>query len=334
MHPQDSPLPPQWPYPEDDEVDLWGLWETAWSEKWKIVGATLAAGLLGALYSFVQAPWYESKVVLVAVQPTQPLGATTATAASTAVGLSAAPQVPLATLRSHQFAEDFITKHELLPVLFAETWDALAQAWRVAPSAEAPDLRDAVELFTKDVLAVESDHRTGLITLTVSWTDADLAKSWADAIVTEANDMLRTRALIDGERNVEHLKSELPKATSATVQQSIGRLLDQEMQKVMLVKCNPEFAFKILDPARAPKHPFKPDRARIIVIALAIGSVTGVLSVFLRKAARARREHLEAEAQMLRENSASAASLAAAATPAPLPTTTRAAGRGRFSSLP
>jgi uncharacterized protein involved in exopolysaccharide biosynthesis len=332
MNPQDQPLPAQWNDLEDDEVDVWGLWETLWSEKWWIVGVALVAGLLGAAYSLSQAQWYQSKVVLVAVPQAQALGAPAPTTLpSGAGGISASPQVPIATLRSLQFAEDFITKYELMPALFADAWDAGRQAWKPLDPDETPDLRDGVDLFSSDVLAVDSDARTGLITLTVSWTDAELAKSWADAIVTEANDRLRTQALIDAERNVEHLKAELLKATSATVQQSIGRLLDQEMQKVMLVKCSQEFAFKIIDPARAPKHHFKPDRMRITLIALACGALAGAAFAFLRKAARARREQLAAEA---------ASSRAAVALDAPSPAATPApaavhpTGRGRFSSLP
>jgi uncharacterized protein involved in exopolysaccharide biosynthesis len=189
------------------------------------------------------------------------------------------PQVPLATLRSVQFAEDFIRRNDLLPILLEGS-----------PSdGEEPDIRDAVKRFSEDVLKVNDEVESGLVTVTVTWEDPVVAARWANDIASFANETLRDRALADAERNVTHLKSELPLTSSVMVQQSIGRLLDQELQTVMIAKGNPEFAFKVIDPGKVPKFRSAPRRAQMTVLSLIAGGFLGILYVLWSRAVAARR---------------------------------------------
>lgn len=283
-----NPQPPTFGYdPADDEIDLWELWDILWSEKWWIIGASLLFGAGGATYSLLATPIYDAKVVLSPVQQTQASGASSLLAQFAPIagiaGISASPQVGLATLQSTQFAEDFITRNKLLPVL-------------VEDADKTSDIRDGVRIFQQNVAKISSDVKTGLVTITVSWKDPVVAAAWANELAKSANDTLRDRALATAERNLAYLKTELPATTSVTVQQSIGRLLDQEMQTVMLARGNPEYAFKVIDPAKVPKKRSSPKRALITVVALLAGGFLGVLFVFIRRAIRSRRESLAAAA--------------------------------------
>ncbi|MEI2420246.1 hypothetical protein V6O07_08225, partial [Arthrospira platensis SPKY2] len=88
----------------------------------------------------------------------------------------------------------------------------------------------------------------------VEWTDADTAAAWATALVRRLNASLRNQAIQESETNIEFLRSELSQTNLVTLQQSIGRLLDSELQKLMLARGNEEFAVKVLDPAHVPKQ--------------------------------------------------------------------------------
>lgn len=279
------PTPPA-PSPSDDEIDLFELWEIIWSEKAWIIGIAAIFGATGAAYSLLATPIYESKVTLASVQKPTSSGAGSLLAQFAPIagiaGISASPQVPVATLKSVQFAEDFITRRELMPILL----DGLEQG----PGSEAADIRDAVRVFMESVLKVNEDPQSGLITLSIQWQDPQVAAQWANALVQDINDSLRDRALAEAERNVAYLKAELPVTTSVTVQQSIGRLLDQELQTVMLAKGNPEFAFKVIDPAKVPKNRSSPKRAQMTVLSTLAGGFLGLLVVFFRRAIRSRRE--------------------------------------------
>ena len=68
------------------------------------------------------------------------------------------------------------------------------------------------------------------------------------------------------------------------LQQSIGRLLESELQKLMLARGNDEFAFRIVDSAQAPRVRFKPRRTLIVIGATFLGGMVAVLFVFARRA--------------------------------------------------
>lgn len=55
----------------DDEIDLFELIETLWSEKMLIAGTTFVAGILGAIYAFIATPTFEAEIRLLPAEKTQ-----------------------------------------------------------------------------------------------------------------------------------------------------------------------------------------------------------------------------------------------------------------------
>ena len=55
----------------DDEIDLFELIETLWSEKILIAGITFVAGILGAIYAFIATPTFEAEIRLLPAEKTQ-----------------------------------------------------------------------------------------------------------------------------------------------------------------------------------------------------------------------------------------------------------------------
>jgi uncharacterized protein involved in exopolysaccharide biosynthesis len=68
----------------------------------------------------------------------------------------------------------------------------------------------------------------------------------------------------------------------------MGRVLEGEMQKLMLARGNEQFAFKVIDRATPPKQRDAPKRALIAIVATLAGGFLGLLAVFLRQALRNR----------------------------------------------
>ena len=95
---------------------------------------------------------------------------------------------------------------------------------------------------------------------------------------------MRQRALKEAETNVEYLQSELESNKLVPVQQSIGRLLETELQKLMLARGSEDFSFRIVDPATPPDKRARPKRTLIVVSAVFLGGVFALLVVFARNA--------------------------------------------------
>jgi hypothetical protein len=189
---------------------------------------------------------------------------------------------PLAVLRSRDLSRAFIEEEKLLPVLFADRWDAQAGRWKSSDAADQPDIRDAVKYFNEEVRSVQEDKKTGLVMLNIEWLDAPTAARWANLLVARANDVMRSRAVAEAQRNIAFLQSELKSATVVSLQQSTGRLLDRELETLMLARGKPEFVFRVVDPAEIPKERSKPKRAQTVGFAALLGLALGGLLIVLR----------------------------------------------------
>jgi hypothetical protein len=87
-------------------------------------------------------------------------------------------------------------------------------------------------------------------------------------MVALANDYQRDRAITESERNIAYLTAQAGKTEVIGIQQVIYSLLETEYNTAMLARGNPEFAFKIIDPAVVPEKPSFPDRTVWILTAL------------------------------------------------------------------
>lgn len=271
----ENPNPVQY----DDEIDLWELWDTIWSGRWLIIAITSVFTLGGITYALLAQEWYKADVVMAPADAKQSMSGALAQFGGLAslAGISlpgAGEQAPVAVLKSKEFARSFITDLNLMPVFLKD-----------AESSGKPlDIRDAVRVFDTSVRTISEDKKTGLVTLSIRWKDAETAAKWANLLVQRLNERLRQQALAESERNVAYLQKEMAATSVVSLQQSMGRVLEGEMQKLMLARGNEEFAFKVIDRATPPKLRESPKRSLIAIVSLLAGGFLGVLIVFLRKA--------------------------------------------------
>jgi uncharacterized protein involved in exopolysaccharide biosynthesis len=280
-----------------ETIDLWDLGKALLDHRWWLISPAIALGVLGAVYSLLATPIYQSSALLSPVDNSRSAASASASLLqqfAPVAGISAKSQeslVAFATLTSVQLAEDFINRYELMPILYEEEWDPTQRRWKTADSEKTPDLRDAVKKFRTDIVSVSSDLQTGLITLTISWKDANTAKKWAGDFVALANATIRDRDAARAEQNVAYLSSQIPLTTSVQVQASLGRLLDQELQTIMLAKGNREFAFRVIDPPKVPKMRSSPKRAQITILSAFAGGMMGLVALLFRNAYLRRRSN-------------------------------------------
>ncbi len=275
----------------DDRISLRQAWQILWHGKRSIIALTVVFALGAIAYALLAQEVYRAEVLLVPAkeQSTPMLGGQLGGLAALAgvnVGEGNAVEA-LAVLQSREFARAFIEQYDLLPLFFADDWDADEKRWQVDDPADAPDIRDGVKFFHEDVLRVSEDRSSGLVTLAIEWIDPDIAAEWASTLVRRLNDRLRDRALQEAQTNVNYLQSQMVSTNLVTLQESIGRLLENELQQLMLAKGNEEFAFKILDPAVSPKQRVRPKRALIVILGTILGGLLGAFTVLIVSVSRA-----------------------------------------------
>lgn len=260
-----------------------------WKDRWLIATFVLLGALLATTYALLATEWYTAEVVLAPtpVKGRQDLASQLSGAGILAglAGISLAgvnTAEPIGVLKSRDFARQFIDENKLLQVFFADDWDARSARWRESDPLRQPDMRDAIEYFDNRVLRVDEDKKTGLVTVGIRWKNAAVAASWANMIVDRLNEQMRARALADGEANVAYLQKELAATNFVGVQQAISRLLETELQKVMVARGDRQFAFRVVDHADVPKRRSWPKRRVILALGLLAGGLAGLVAAFAR----------------------------------------------------
>jgi uncharacterized protein involved in exopolysaccharide biosynthesis len=224
------------------------------------LGAITVCLVGAAAFAWLLKPVYRSEVVLAPVSE-ESTDATLAGIAGQLGGLATlagiAPPgadntaIAVATLKSDILAEEFIRSRDLLPTLFADDWDAQQKRWAIEDPDDVPTLNDAIERFDTKVRDVFEDKESGLVTLSIEWVDREQAADWANTLVALANARLRRQSIAEAQRSIEYLRRELGKTEVVELRSAIDRLTESEIKRIMLAEVREEYAFKIIDPARA-----------------------------------------------------------------------------------
>lgn len=262
---------------DDRPVQIAELFQLLWRRKLLVLITVFSFSTVGALYSLFATEYFVSEAVLAPAEKRSNMGTLSqlsglASLAGISVGAGGSAET-LAMLQSRGFIGKVVADRNLLPELYPDKWDPVAKRWTVDEAEAVPAVADGARKFIKDFMSVSEDKKTGIVRVSVRWTDPQTAASLTADVVSRLNDVLRQRAIDESEKNIEYLKSELDRTNVVSLQQSIGRLVDTELQKLMLAKGNQEFAFKMVDPPVPPRERDSPNRLLLTVLFGLIGGL-------------------------------------------------------------
>jgi uncharacterized protein involved in exopolysaccharide biosynthesis len=279
----------------DEDFDLYGFLRTQWQGRWVTLLITCVFTIGGVAYALLATQWFKADVVMVQADEGKSLSGNLAQLGGLAslaginIGSGGLSQTPLAVLKSKELARDFIADNNLTKVLLVDKVDSKTGDWKVRNPNRQPDIRDAVEYFQKKVCSVVEDKKAGVVTLSITWRRSDLSAEWANELARRVNVKLRDRATTEAERNIKYLKDEMAATNVTSLQESIGKVLQTEMQKLLLARGNDEFAFKVVDRAVAPRKRVWPQRILVVISSSILGLLVSIIVVVVRQNSRDRR---------------------------------------------
>lgn len=244
--------------------------------------------LVGVLASYLALPVYRASTTVLPVSG-QEMGGVLARLSGTFGSLTglAGASLPggdlrneaVALLKSQTFAEQMILEEGMMPELFPKKWDSAAGRWRPMPPDEVPTLWDAWLIFDRKLRKVIEDRDRGLVTVRVEWSDRELAAKWANQIIARVNRQLKDKKLTEINLRLKYLNQELSQATLVELKQAIAKVIEEQVNERMIASTRAEYAFRVLDPARAPDadQPIFPKPALLIVLCGAAGMLLGLL---------------------------------------------------------
>lgn len=183
---------------EEEEIDLYELWQRLKKRGRLILGVFLSGVILSAVVSFLMTPVYRSEALLLPVSNQPSIGI--AQLASEFLGIQAGggdlSSKIMAVLKSRTIKERVVRKLNLVDVLLDEK-----------PEDRDP-LNAAVDVLGK-MVGVSSDRKTGAITLRVDYKDPEMAAKIAGAYIEELRKILEEKALTVAKANRIFLEKQL-----------------------------------------------------------------------------------------------------------------------------
>ena len=272
---------------DKDTIDVIALWRLLWGNRFLLAAVAGVFGIAAVVYALLLTPVYRAEVVVTPVASGGLADSASAIAgrfgglaslAGIDVGNSGvAGQEAQAVLESRRLLEEFIRRNDLVGVL-------------VAPGSEQSTVWYAAKTLRETVTSITTDDLNGTTTVAVDWKDPEVAAAWANGLVALANELLRTKAIADSNRNIEYLNKQIAATSVVEMQRVLYGLIQTEMQTLMLANARVDYAFTVVDPAVVPEARSKPKRRLIVLTGVAIGLALGALFVFGRDTVRRYRE--------------------------------------------
>ncbi len=319
MEPQKESNPNYLPYPPnphhgDDEIDLRELFKALWKGKWIIIATTFVFAVGAVLYALSLPNIYKADALLAPAESSNGGGLSKmagqlgglAALAGVNLGAGESSQTDLAVqvMKSRQFVEAFITKHDLLvPLMAAKDWDLANNKlilneelynpntgeWLRETNGlrgATPTAQEAFEVFSKEVLSVNQDKENGLYTVSVKNLSPYDAQQWVNWLIKDINKVMRERAIAETSQNLAYLNTQLQKTAVADMQSTFYKLIEEQTKSLMLAEVQEEFIFKVVDPAVVPELKDGPKRALICVLGTLLGGMLGMAIVLVTFAFR------------------------------------------------
>ncbi len=285
-----EPLASRGKVTDDDEIDLREIWQVLVKYKLMILTSTFLAAMLAAAYSLTMPNIYRAEVLLAPVNGDSGKGGAMASALGGLGGLASLAGISLpgrgsteeniAVLKSREFIWKFVQENNLMPILFQEQWDAKLNKWKDADAKKQPGQMDAFRQFS-GVLNVVADKKTGLLTVSIDWTDPESANQWANKLLDQLNHYLRAQAITRSQYNLKYLNEELARTQVEEMRKTLFDLIGQEQKNAMLANAQREFAFRVLDPAVTPDTKVAPKRSRIVLLTALFVALISVVVAFV-----------------------------------------------------
>jgi uncharacterized protein involved in exopolysaccharide biosynthesis len=202
----------------------------------------------------------------------------------------------IAVLQSRKFIEDFIVERGLLAEIVKNGMKGgIARGSSGAPSPSP--LWRAYDYFKKNILEVERDKSTPLVTVKIDWSNREEAADWANDLVRRLNMKMRDRAIAEAEKGITYLNLELDKTAVLPLRESIYKLIENDIKQKTIANVRDDYVFRVVDPAFVPdiREKVRPFRTVYGIMGILTGFLLGVFALLIRDFARRTIEWLRRE---------------------------------------
>ena len=283
----------------DNEIDLAELFSIIWNKKLFISIFTSIAALISVLYALYLPNIYTSSSLLAPTTEdnslSSQLGSFSGLAGLAGVSLPAGnisnSQIAVKRIESFEFfSKYFLPNIKLEDLMAVDEWDAknntvvyddsefnsTSNEWSRKPS----DQRAYKEY--KRALSISQEELTGLVYLSMKHKSPVVAQNWVDTIIYNINECMREIDKQDAQNSIDFLNESLKNTNSQSIKVVFAKLMESQMQTLMLASSNEAYVFKTINSPIVPEDKSSPSRALICILGTLLGGILSILIVLFR----------------------------------------------------
>jgi len=287
-------------YIEEDEIDLKELFTTILKYKYKIILFSFTITFLTFIYVLAKPNVYKSEVILAPQEQSKASigGGLSALAGLAGVSLGGGNGMDAYTalstiLKDYNFNKMVIQKYHLDKKLndpnlnknyiFALGYRGIYDMLHSNKKQKIDDnILYNTYLTLTNIISLNQDKKSGLITLSVENSDRLLAKKLVVIYLKELTSYLREHDMKDVEEKLKYYENELSITQDVELKTQLSQLMSSLVQKKVLSKASEFYIVKkVTEPRIANiKEKIKPKRALILIVAMITSIILAIFGIF------------------------------------------------------
>jgi len=291
----------------NEYIDIIKLFSIIWNQKWLIVSLTSIFAIASVAISLLIPNQYKAEVVLISASnsPSNSLSNLAGKFGSLAsfagfdlgsINNNEKSIVAIEVIKSWGFIDEFIRENDISVEVFAaygwdkysgdllinnEIYDEKNNKWvrDFAPEkgeTAHPSSWELFEIFV-DMVNVEQDKNTGLITVSIEYYSPKIAKEWLELLVDKINRDFQSKDKKIAEKNISFLKSRISQTDVSEMQKILYQLIEEQTKTLMLTEVSGEYVLDKVSIIKQPEKKSKPKRLIIVIFLTLLGFVLSFL---------------------------------------------------------
>lgn len=250
----------------------------------KIIAGALILGLASYLYSFLEESKYQSTIIISDAKGSKvsDLGGIS----SLLTGVSQVDKelsISLMQMKSSPYLMEFIKKFNLPVNIYAEDYKFpnLSKKSTLADLSSTKknefieeDLKDAALRISSNI---EYKSNGAFTEVTLESGSAFFSKLILDGLISFANDQLRSKVIIESEKEIEYLKQQIALTSMTDLKNSLSGVVKDKITTISLAKSKEDFLFKIIEPASYNPTRIFPNRNLYFALGILLGAFLVIL---------------------------------------------------------
>lgn len=272
-------------YYEEDEINLLDLFIVLLKHKWMIFFFVFFSGIVAVIISLRMTDIYRSECTIVPIEQEKTsmggrlsaLGGFGSMIASQ-VGIGGAGSLEKfeIVLKSRELTNYLIEKHNLIPIIYKDSWNEKTKKWK---TEKPPTLQDTYDTM-QGILEIKPDKKNNVLKLGFLLANPELTQEILNYYIDGLSEFLRNRALENVTVQRKTLQEQLLNTMDPLLRTKLAEIIAQYVEKETLATVQKYYGFNVIDRPFVPEKKFKPKRAQICILSVIVAFFVAIFLAF------------------------------------------------------